>query len=524
MMPETESAGSAWSVLLHEHSKRRGDATAVRSGSTSLTYRELHALAGSYAVRLAELALPPGRPVAVDVGRGVDLPAAIVGTAIAGHVAVPLGRSDPSGSAFPVAATVSVTPAGPAAVATGIPTEEPVTPTDRPFIVVRTAGGRPVVLGHEQVDAMLTDLAAGLGVGPGDRSVAWTPADRAGAVAELLLPLRAGAELIVVDDDAADPADVVGLLTRWSPTLVMATATLWTILLEAGWPGAPQLRACVVGEPCPARLATRLAGIAASVWTGFGTAETAGWCTLRRVAPGESGALLGPPIGGLTLDALDAAGRPVGSGDVGSLRIGGHLVTDDLARRGPDGGLRYAGRARTTQTRADAVRLTELESAVAEVPGVAHCVVTEVDGSVVVTVVPERATDPAGVRAAVQDLLPESGIEVLTRPVPVLDADGRLDRRAMTAPPAPVATGHSREERLIAEVWSDLLGVPSPPLNVSFFELGGYSMAVMKLSARLQETFGLPVPVADLFEHDTISGQAKLVERLYDEQLAELSE
>jgi hypothetical protein len=351
--------------------------------------------------------------------------------------------------------------------------------------------------------------------------VAWTAASRGGAVAELLLPLYAGAELIVVvDEDAGDPSVVTGLLSRWSPTFVAATATQWTVLLEMGWQGAPGLRACVVGEPCPARLAKRLAGIAASVWTGFGIAETAGWCALRRITGEEPGALLGAPIGGATLEVLDADGHAVGVGEVGALCIDGHLMTGDLIRRLDDGALRHAGRVAAPAGWAAAIETAELELTVAEVPGVAHCAA---DGTVV-AVVAERTADAATVQKAVQETVSGGQIEVVMRSVPVLGADGRLDRAAMTVPPAPAGAGHSAEERLIADVWADLLGVPDPPFNVSFFELGGYSMAVMKLSARLQEAFGLPVPIAELFEHDTISGQAKLVERLYDEQLAELSE
>jgi acyl carrier protein len=82
----------------------------------------------------------------------------------------------------------------------------------------------------------------------------------------------------------------------------------------------------------------------------------------------------------------------------------------------------------------------------------------------------------------------------------------------------------THEEKVIASVWAELLGIPDPPADANFFELGGYSVAVLRLAAMLQEAFGLPVPVADLFEHPTIESQAALVERLYDEQLADLAE
>lgn len=80
------------------------------------------------------------------------------------------------------------------------------------------------------------------------------------------------------------------------------------------------------------------------------------------------------------------------------------------------------------------------------------------------------------------------------------------------------------EERTIAKVWGELLDIADPPANVSFFELGGYSLGLMRVAAQLQEAFGLSIPVPDLFENITVEEQARLVERLYEQQLAEFME
>lgn len=81
---------------------------------------------------------------------------------------------------------------------------------------------------------------------------------------------------------------------------------------------------------------------------------------------------------------------------------------------------------------------------------------------------------------------------------------------------------NTHEEQVIAEVWSELLGVSDPPANVGFFELGGYSLALMRVGVQLQQKFGLTIPTPDLFENTTIAEQAQLVERLYEEQLTEI--
>ncbi|GGW50989.1 acyl carrier protein [Streptomyces caelestis] len=88
-------------------------------------------------------------------------------------------------------------------------------------------------------------------------------------------------------------------------------------------------------------------------------------------------------------------------------------------------------------------------------------------------------------------------------------------------PPRPP---QSHEEKVIAGIWAELLGVPDPPADVSFFQLGGYSLSLMRVGARLQEHFGLVVPIPDLFENVTVEAQAALVEKLFDQQLTELGE
>ncbi|MEU6592208.1 phosphopantetheine-binding protein [Streptomyces sp. NPDC046881] len=85
-----------------------------------------------------------------------------------------------------------------------------------------------------------------------------------------------------------------------------------------------------------------------------------------------------------------------------------------------------------------------------------------------------------------------------------------------TGPPPRAPRGP--EEEKIADVWSAFLRRPDPPANVSFFTLGGYSLGLMRLGLRLQQEFGIVIPVPDLFENTTIEAQAVLVRKLLDQQ------
>ncbi|BCM72792.1 MULTISPECIES: phosphopantetheine-binding protein [Streptomyces] len=84
---------------------------------------------------------------------------------------------------------------------------------------------------------------------------------------------------------------------------------------------------------------------------------------------------------------------------------------------------------------------------------------------------------------------------------------------APEAGPPPRAPRGPDEER-IAGIWSAFLRTPDPPANISFFTMGGYSLGLMRLGLRLQQEFGIVIPVPDLFEHTTIEAQAVLVRKL----------
>lgn len=90
--------------------------------------------------------------------------------------------------------------------------------------------------------------------------------------------------------------------------------------------------------------------------------------------------------------------------------------------------------------------------------------------------------------------------------------------------PSGAEVPRSSEAKVIADLWGELLGISDPPLDRNFFELGGHSLALIRLAARLQQAFGLTVPIADLFDNPTIADQVRLVELLFEEQLADLTE
>lgn len=69
---------------------------------------------------------------------------------------------------------------------------------------------------------------------------------------------------------------------------------------------------------------------------------------------------------------------------------------------------------------------------------------------------------------------------------------------------------NSREEKLLA-IWKDILGDKSISTDASFQSMGGSSLGVMKLIAKIYKEFGIRIALNELFNNLTISKQSQLI-------------
>jgi NAD(P)-dependent dehydrogenase (short-subunit alcohol dehydrogenase family)/acyl carrier protein len=67
------------------------------------------------------------------------------------------------------------------------------------------------------------------------------------------------------------------------------------------------------------------------------------------------------------------------------------------------------------------------------------------------------------------------------------------------------------QERSLAAVWSELLGIDPVGVHDNFFDLGGHSLLATRVLSRVQELFKVRLPLRTIFEAPTI---AEFVERL----------
>ena len=88
------------------------------------------------------------------------------------------------------------------------------------------------------------------------------------------------------------------------------------------------------------------------------------------------------------------------------------------------------------------------------------------------------------------------------------DEAARIDDTAAIHVDAP----RNETERAIAAIWTELLGVDRVGVHDNFFDLGGHSLLVMRMAARLRRTFGISPALPALFSAGTLGELAGLID------------
>ncbi|GAB3984227.1 hypothetical protein GCM10027615_71260 [Plantactinospora veratri] len=210
--------------------------------------------------------------------------------------------------------------------------------------------------------------------------------------------------------------------------------------------------------------------------------------------------------------------------------------TGDLARRGGDGRLEFLGRTdNQVKIRGFRVETGEVEAALTGHPSVRQAVVVP-DGPtgqarLTAYVVPADGSGPdlwPAVRAELRRSLPEYMVPaaLVTLAEFPLTPNGKIDRAALSAARPPTEpsgeepTGPARPltetERLLAEIWSDVLGVPAVAADDNFVDLGGHSLLAMQVLWRIQDARGVELALRSVFDAATLAELAVAVDRAAD--------
>ncbi|WP_155772072.1 non-ribosomal peptide synthetase, partial [Mycobacterium asiaticum] len=546
---------------------RTPDAVAVRCGDRSMTYRELDEASNRLAHALIDHDAGPGRCVALLLNRSIEAVVAIAAVLKSGAAYLPIDPATPTprvelmlADAAPIAVLARAAladrldgqdlpmidvddPALAAHPCTGVP--DPV--ADDLAYLIYTSGttGTPkgVAITHRNIVELVSSLDACLprgGVWAQCHSYAFDV-----SVWEIWGALLRGGRLVVVSEQVvASPTDFHDLLVSERVTVLDHSPSAVAALSPYG---LDDLALVVGGESCSAAVVNQWADGRLMV-NAYGPTETT--VDACRSAPLTAGSAGGPPIGAPIASAavfvLDGALRRVPPGVVGELYVAGSGVgvgywrraaltaarfvacpfaagtrmyrTGDLGYWGPDGQLRYVGRADDqVQIRGYRIELGDVQAALTGADGVDRAAVIAREdrpGETRLVGYITGAADSASVRTQLAKRLPPYMVPAAVVAVDELPLtiNGKLDTRAL---PAPEYSDHARyvapagpTERVIADIYERVLGLDRVSVEDSFFDLGGDSISAMRLIAAVSQALGVRLQVRDLFDAPSVRGLA----------------
>ncbi|MFG1690408.1 amino acid adenylation domain-containing protein [Nonomuraea sp. NPDC049269] len=435
---------------------------------------------------------------------------------------------------------------------------------DQGAYLIYTSGstGRPkgVLATHCGAINLATVMRPVFAIGPDDTVLQFASHSFDAAVLDLAVTLTTGATLaLATTHERANPQHLTHLINQQHITAASIVPSLLATLTPAT---LPTLHTLILG-------AERLTAPLTNAWTPhqrlintYGPTETTVITTTTpplTTAAINADPAIGTPLPNTTTHVLNPHLHPTPIGVPGELFIGGQALargyhhrpaltaerfiadphagdgsrlyrTGDLATWRPDGQLDFLGRTdHQIKIRGHRIEPGEIQHALTSHPHIAAALVTptgqDTDRRLIAYLVP---ADPAHGTPTTDDLrthlatrlpdymIPSVFIELAAFP---LSPNGKIDRAALPAPDGsrPDLTDSYQPpttptEQLLADIWTDLLGLDRIGVRDNFFDLGGHSLLATQVITRIRAVLGVDLPLAALFDQPSVAGLAPLVD------------
>lgn len=397
-----------------------------------------------------------------------------------------------------------------------------------------------------------------------DRVLQKTPYTFDVSVWEFFWPLMTGACVVVAEPDGhKDPRYLVDLIQRRKITTVHFVPSMLQIFIEAGGvEGCTSLKRVICsGEALPLEVQRCFLGrSSAELHNLYGPTEASVDVSYWQCKPEYDGGTvpIGHPIANMKIHILDRNLQPVPVGIAGELHIGGVGLargylnrpeltaekfipdpfgnapcdrlykTGDFARYRADGTIEFLGRID------DQVKIHGIRIELGEIEAVLHTHKSVREARVViredtpgvrrlvayVVLIDERVSSLTELRDYLNGLLPAYMIPLLVtlNRLPVT-TNGKLDRRVLP-PPEPCEGEEAVEfptdpmEKVLAELWAEMLGLKAVGAFDNFLDLGGDSLSAVQLVTRLHNRIGVRIKTKELAFQSLRQLAASCTERL----------
>ena len=214
--------------------------------------------------------------------------------------------------------------------------------------------------------------------------------------------------------------------------------------------------------------------------------------------------------------------------------------TGDLARFMPDGNIEFLGRLdRQVKVRGFRIEPGEVESLLLKHENIKEAVVQATENAagenhLTAYIVPQspptsptnrtsvtnktNLTSPAKLRQYLAEILPDfmvPSLFVALKQIP-LTASGKVDRSALDSEGTPLKSGvrhiapaASSSEKIIADIWIEMLNLDRVGVMENIFDLGGTSIDLIRINVRLKEVFKRAIPMVNMFRYPNIRAFAR---------------
>ncbi|CBL45096.1 Non-ribosomal peptide synthetase modules and related proteins [gamma proteobacterium HdN1] len=443
-----------------------------------------------------------------------------------------------------------------------------------PAYVMYTSGSTGKPKGIEVVHRNILRLALNTDFMQLDEHVVflqYAPISFDAATLELWGPLLNGGSVAIAPPGQLDPEGLGAFMRDTGTNAAWLTAALFHFFVQFHLEELRTLKQLLAGGDVlsPALVRKALTGIPGLVLiNGYGPTEnTTFTCCypMRSIGDVRNTVPIGRPIANTRVYVLDANRRPVPRGVPGELYTSGDGVangylnrdelsrevflpnpfdaggdpvmykTGDLVRYYDDGNLEYLGRIdQLVKIRGFRIELGEIEQAIAAINTIEQVAVIAREDTpgvkkLVAYVVPVRGQIPTSheLRSELKQRLPEYMVPsafVVLESLPVT-ANGKLDRRALPKPAfedahAQKVGPRDEKERVLVEIWQQVLNLQDIGVHDNFFELGGDSILSIQITSRAKVA-GLHITTKQVFENQTIAELAVVASDVEAPVLAE---
>ncbi len=370
------------------------------------------------------------------------------------------------------------------------------------------------------------------------------------ALGEIFRSLMAGATLYLAHKDDLIPGPtLIELLKSLHISSVTLSAPALAALPKASHELHELKNMTVGGDICFPELVAHWSKNRRFM-NGYGPTETTIGATLAVNWDPHSKPPLGQPLPNVEAYVLDRWMQPVPIGTPGELYIGGIGVargylnrpdqtaasfvpnpfdnepgarmyrTGDLVRWLPDGKLDFLGRMdHQVKIRGYRIELSEIEAVLNRHPKVNQVVVV-VDKrkdikrlAAYITPNDDLKPDGSELRAYLKTRLPDYMVPSFLTVCDSLPmtVTGKIDRNALPEPSTEqlqlgqeYVAPETDLEKLIAGIWSEVLGLEKVGIRSNYFELGGDSIMSIRVVARITEA-GYQLTLKEMFKHQTVA-------------------